>query len=93
MAELTGTLNQVLPSLSGQTSQGKNWKKQEFIIETIEEYPRKICITAWNNDCRLLDTLSPGDVLVVKINIESREYENRWYTEVKAWKIELKAKS
>ncbi|HVD97822.1 MAG TPA: DUF3127 domain-containing protein [Cytophagaceae bacterium] len=85
--EITGRLYKVL---SEQTGSGKNgnWVKQEFVIETTEQYPKKVCCSAWGDKVAALKGLQPGDQIKVSFNIESREYNERWYTDVRAWKIE-----
>lgn len=86
--ELKGKLLQLLPL---QTGEGKNgpWKKQEIIIETTEgQFPKKICISVWGDKINE-SMLKLGNDLKVSFDIESREYNSRWYTDVKAWKIEL----
>jgi hypothetical protein len=84
--EITGKLIQILDPAEGEGRNGK-WKRQDFIIETNEQYPRKICISNWNDKVQL-DGLATGSDLTVSVNIESREYNGRWYTDVKAWKLE-----
>jgi Domain of unknown function (DUF3127) len=86
--ELIGTLTNVLPEQSGQGKNG-TWVKQEFVIETHDTYPKKICITAWGNQTNELKQFAIGDVLKASVNIESREYNGKWYTDIKAWRIEL----
>lgn len=83
--QITAKLVQVLPA---QTGQGKNgeWRKQEIIVETDGQYPRKICISVWGDKLGGLK-LSPGTELSVDFDIESREYNGRWYTDVKAWRV------
>jgi hypothetical protein len=85
--EITGKL---FSKLAQQTGQGKNgtWVKQEFIMETQEQFPKKVCISLWGDKVRDLDPVQPGDALKVSINIESREFNGRWYTDVRAWKLE-----
>jgi hypothetical protein len=85
--EITGKLHSLLPR---QTGEGKNgqWVKQEFILETTGEYPRKVCISAWGDKAKEVENLQPGDVLKIGINLESREYNSRWYTDVRAWRID-----
>lgn len=86
--ELRVKLLQLLPL---QTGTGKNgeWRKQEFIVETIgSNYPKKICISAWGDKINT-DVLKEGNELNISFDVESREFNNRWYTDVKAWKIEL----
>ncbi|GAA4409573.1 DUF3127 domain-containing protein [Nibrella viscosa] len=86
--ELTGKLVKVLPEVTGQGKNGA-WNKQDFVIETIDQFPKKVCMTAWGDKTNDLQQYSPGDTLKVTVNIESREYNDRWYTDVKAWRIEL----
>ena len=87
---IEGKLLQKLPVESGTSARGE-WKRQNFIIETQEQYPRKICIAAWNNSIPILDTFQPGDMLSVGVNIESRESTvkpGQWFTDVRAWRID-----
>jgi hypothetical protein len=83
--QFTGKLVQVLPA---QTGQGKNgeWRKQEIVLETDGQYPKKVCVSVWGDKMAHL-TLSPGEFLTVDFDIESREYNGKWYTDVKAWKV------
>jgi len=83
--ELSGKIIQVLPLQQGQSSKGP-WQKQDFIIETQDQYPRKICIAVWNNKFTVAEL--EGSIVNVHADAESREYNGKWYTDIKAWKIE-----
>jgi len=85
--ELTGKLVKVLAPQTG-TGKNGNWIKQDFIIETIEQYPKKVAMSAWGDKAEDIKKYGLGDVLRVSINLESREYNERWYTEARAWRIE-----
>ncbi len=87
--EIIGKLLQKLPLQSGIGRTGNSWQKQEFVIETIEQYPKKVCATLWGDKLDMLDTVNIGDTVKVSFSLESREFNGRWYTDVKAWKIEL----
>ncbi len=80
----------VVQLLEEQTGQGRNgaWVKQEVIIETEEQYPRKICLACWGDKAAVAKALQPGERIKAGINIESREFNGRWYTDVKAWRID-----
>ena len=85
--KLTAKISQLLPL---QTGSGKNgeWKKQDFIVETGDAYPKKVCISVWGDKINPT-VLVVGNELSIDFDIESREYNGRWYTDLKAWKIEL----
>lgn len=79
----------VVQLLALQTGMGKKgqWKKQEFIVETEGQYPKKICLSAWGDKVDQF-RLTVGDKVSVSVDLESREYNGRWYTEARAWKLE-----
>ncbi|MBN2681865.1 MAG: DUF3127 domain-containing protein [Bacteroidales bacterium] len=85
--ELTGKVFQILDKEKGKSARGE-WSKHSFVIETKEDFPKKICIMSWNDKVDV-DKLTKGDEVKVSINIESREYQGRWFTDVKAWKLEI----
>jgi len=84
--EITGKITNILPIQSGTGKTGNEWKKQEIIIQTEEQYPKSICITLWGNT--ISDKIKLDEKIKASIDIESREYQGKWYTTVKAWKIE-----
>jgi hypothetical protein len=84
--QLNAKLVQKLPLQTGMGKAGE-WKKQEIIVETEGQYPKKICIAIWND--KINDAvLQIGQMLRIDFDLESREYNTRWYTDVKAWKVE-----
>jgi hypothetical protein len=83
--EISGRIIQILPEETGEGRNGP-WKKQNFILETQEQYPKKVCITVWGDKVDL-KSFAPDDAVTASINIESREYNGRWYTDVKAWRV------
>jgi hypothetical protein len=88
--EITGKLIQLLPEETGEGRNG-TWKKQGFIIETEEQYPKKVCIIAWGDKIDL-NSFQINEKVTASINIESREFNGRWYTDVKVWRL-IKASS
>lgn len=90
--EISGKLIEKLPQ---QTGQGRNgaWVKQEFIIETPDQYPKKVCIALWGEKAKEIDSISIGENIKASINVESREFNGKWYTDVKAWRIEKEGAS
>jgi Protein of unknown function (DUF3127). len=86
--EITGSLIKKLSVQSGNSARGE-WQKQEFIVETHENFPRKVCFNVWGAD-KVSDLASyrEGENIKVSFNVESREFKERWYTELRAWRIE-----
>ncbi|MDZ4758604.1 MAG: DUF3127 domain-containing protein [Bacteroidota bacterium] len=86
--EVSGKLIKLLPK---QTGEGKNgpWSKQDFVIETSEQFPKKICFSAWGERATQIETMPEGTDLKVSFDVQSREYNDRWYTDLKPWKIDV----
>ena len=83
---ITGTVKQVLEEQSGEGRNGP-WRKQEFILETEGEYPKSVCIVQWGEKIDEFG-VREGERLTAHVDIQSREYNGRWYTDVKAWRVE-----
>ena len=83
--EISGKIIELLELKSGQSANGE-WRKQEYVLETEAQYPKKVCFMAWGDKIEQFD-IKKGDQLTVSIDLESREYNGRWYTDVKAWKV------
>jgi len=85
--DIVGKLLQKLDMQSGDGAFG-SWRRQDAIIETIEQYPKKICISFWNEKISDLDKLNLGETLTASVNIESRENNGKWYTSVRVWRLQ-----
>ena len=83
--EIRGKIIELLPEKSGQSANGE-WRKQEYILETDGQYPKKICFMAWGEKIDQFN-IKQGETVEVSVDLESREYNGRWYTDVKAWKV------
>ncbi|MBK8846274.1 MAG: DUF3127 domain-containing protein [Bacteroidetes bacterium] len=73
------------------TGEGKNgpWKKAEFLIEYIDgQYPKQVAFTLWGDKSDIIQRLNPGDQVTVSFNAESREYNGRYFTELRAWRVQ-----
>ena len=84
--DLTGKIIKVLPIQSG-TGKNGDWKKQEYVIEMPGQFSKKVCFTIWGDKIDQYK-LSDGNEVKVSFDLESREYNGKWYTDVKAWKVE-----
>ena len=85
--EITGRIIQKLGLQEGPSAKG-GWKKQDFIVETSEKFPKKVCVSAWTEKVDDLNRYNINDEVKLSVNLESREYNGRWYTDVRFWKIE-----
>lgn len=85
--ELSGKVIQKLPEVGGNSKSGNAWRKQEFILETGGQYPKKVCVSLWGDKIDQF-SITEGENVNLSIDVESREYNGRWYTEVKAFKVE-----
>jgi hypothetical protein len=86
--DISGKLIQVLQEQGGEGKNGNKWAKCDFVIETQEKFPKKVCLTAWNDLIGTVKGLPMESEIKVSFDISSREYNGRWYTDVKAWKVE-----
>ena len=84
--QLTAKPIAILPEQSGAGKNGP-WKKQDIIVETDGQYPKKVCISLWGEKFDR-NILRVGNRLWISCDIESREFNGKWYTDVKAWKVE-----
>lgn len=87
--DLTGKIIRKLNVQKGVSQRGE-WQKQEFVIEYQDgQYPNNVCFNVWGADkVAELAGFSEGETVRVSFNISSREYAGRWYTDVRAWRIE-----
>lgn len=83
--EITGRIIQILELTSGEGKNG-TWKKQSFILETEGQYPKKVCITLFGEKIEK-NPITAGETITASIEVESREFNGRWYTDIKAWRI------
>ena len=85
--EVTGKIIHVLPPQSGISKNGNTWRKREYVLETQESYPKKIFFDFFGDRADQFP-LEGGDMIKLSFDIESREYQGRWYTSIRAWKAE-----
>jgi hypothetical protein len=85
--EIKGKIIFALPEVSGQSRAGNNWKKREYVLETQEQYPRKVFFNFFGDKADQYP-LTVGETVTVSFDLESREFNGRWYTDVRAWKAE-----
>lgn len=85
--ELQGKVIAVLPERSGVSARGE-WKAQSFVIETHEQYPKKLCFDVFGADRLAQFNIQSGEELLVSFDIDAHEYQGRWFNSVRAWNIQ-----
>ena len=85
--EIIGRLDSILEPQTGQSAKGE-WRKDSFVIETLDQYPKKVNISYFGDKVNI-NNFKINDEIKVSINIDSREYNGKWYTNITAWRIEL----
>lgn len=86
--EVKGKIVQVLEPQSGVSkSSGTPWAIQGYVLETFDQYPRKVYFEVFGEERIKQNTCNVGDVVTVGFDIDSREFNARWYTTIRAWKI------
>lgn len=86
--DITGIITKKLQKQSGTSANGA-WQKQEFVITTEDQYPKTVCFNTWGPKVDDLINFSEGNRVKVHFDVSSREYNEKYYTELRAWKIEL----
>lgn len=87
--DVKGTLIEVLKLESGVSKAGKEWQKRDFVIETDDQYPKKIAFTLFSDKVSLIDGIELGSELEVFFNIESREYNGKYFHNINCWKLNV----
>jgi hypothetical protein len=90
--EIEGKVLLILPEQSGTSAAGKTWVKQELVIETEDQYPKKVCVTGMGEKIvPVIKSLTVGQKVTVHINVESKEYQDRWFSNINVWRIDKNA--
>jgi hypothetical protein len=86
--EVVGKIIQVLPAQEGVGRNGNPWKVQPYVLETLDQYPRKVHFEVFGEDRIKQNPCDVDQLVTVSFDIESREFNGRWYTSIRAWRIQ-----
>ena len=86
MAEITGKIIAVLPTRSGTSARGTQWSSQTAVIETHEQYPKRVAFDVLGDKITEFN-LQVGEEVTVSFDINAREYNGKWYNSVNAWQV------
>lgn len=85
--EITGKVVAVLELQSGTSKKGSEWKKRDFVIETLDEkFPKKVCFTLFGDRADACPSID--SVVNVAFDIDAHEYNGKWFNSVNAWKVD-----
>lgn len=85
--EVVGKIIQVLPLQEGMGRNGNPWKVQAYVLETQDQYPRKVHFEVFGEDRIRQNPAAIDQLVTVSFDIESREFNGRWYTSIRAYRI------
>ena len=85
--DLQGKIIAVLPERSGVSARGE-WKAGSFVIETHDNYPKKMVFDVFGADRLAQFAIKAGEELLVSFDIDAHEYQGRWYNSIRAWPIQ-----
>lgn len=86
MAEISGQIIAVLPTRSGTSAKGTVWSSQTAVIETREQYPKKVAFDVMDEKIAQFN-LRVGEYVTVSYDIDAHEYRGRWFNAVRAWNV------
>lgn len=86
MAEISGQIIAVLPTRSGKSARGTEWSSQTAVVETKEQYPKKVAFDVMNDKIAQFN-LQVGDYVTVSYDIDAHEYNGKWFNAVRAWNV------
>lgn len=89
---IEGQITAILPETRGVGQRGE-WVSQDFVLKTNDNYPKNICFTIFGADKIKEANIRIGDVVSIGVNLESREFNGRWYTSIKAWSVKKKSEA
>ncbi len=85
--DLQGKIIAVLPERSGVSARGE-WKAGSFVIETHDNYPKKMVFDVFGADRLAQFAIKAGEELLVSFDIDAHEYQGRWYNSIRAWNVQ-----
>ena len=90
--EFTGKIIAVMPPRTGTSkSTGNEWKVQEYVIESHDQYPKKMCFEVFGTDKIAQLNIQMGEELTVSFDIDARQWQDRWFNSVRVWAVNRNA--
>lgn len=86
--EFTGKIIAVLEKRGGTSKAGNAWSNQEYVIETHDQYPKKMCFEVFGDEKINQFNIQVGEELKVHIDVDARQWNDRWFNSIRAWRVE-----
>lgn len=83
--DIRGKIIQKMDPVGGVSKAGNQWKKQEYVLETLDSYPKKVKFDFFGDRADQYP-LEVGDIITLSYDIESREFNGRWYTDIRGFR-------
>lgn len=84
--EISGKIIVALPAQGGVSKAGKEWSRQDYVIETKEQYPKKIAFSVMNDNIMNFG-LTVGQEVDIHVDINANEWNGKWYNSITCWKV------
>ena len=86
--DLTGKVIAIMEARGGVSPRtGNSWMTQEYVIEVPGTYPRKMMFNIFGEDRIKQFNIQAGEEITVQFDIDAREYNGRWYNDIRAYNI------
>lgn len=86
---VTGTLVKHLPAQTGTTKTGSPWTKRAFVMQQPGQYDKPFPCEAFGDKFEFLDSVMEGEQITVSFNPVGREWNEKWFVSISAWKIDV----
>jgi hypothetical protein len=86
MADIYGKIIAVLPTRSGTSTKGTQWSSQTAVVETVEQYPKRVAFDVMNDKIQEF-AIQLGEMVTVSFDIDAHEYNGKWFNGVRAWRV------
>lgn len=85
-----GRITHIEDTMSGESSTGRHWERRTFVIETLTggNFPQYAAFDLWAERTSMIDSFKINDMVSVTFDINSREYQGKWYTNLRPWQIQ-----
>ena len=85
--EISGKIIAILQPKGGVSKAGNEWKMQEYVIETHEQYPKKMCFEVFGAAKIDQSKIQIGEQLTVSFDVDARQWQDRWFNSIRAWNV------